>query len=383
MSTDAPDYLSRIRTGTYLDQQRFAPLAWAVHGIVPEGFGLLTGPPKAGKSWLALALALGVASGGVALGKIPTGNARPVLLLALEDGERRLQDRCRTLLLGEPIPERLHYVTAATPGDVVPLIRAWLQMHGHLSPLVVVDTLGKVMPQALPGEGAYQRDYRIGGTLHRLAGECPGTTLLVVHHVRKASGEDWMDSTSGTNGLNGAADFTVNLSRARNEDAGVLRVTGRDVAEGEYAVTHRGGSWEIDGHALADAARKATELRAASGLGDQSAEVVRVVGEHPEGIGPAAVGRALDVSTERAGQMLTRLHAAGRIGKAGRGLYTPLDPLESVESLESSAPANSPNSPLSTPLPREDCSVCGEALAAVLVADGEDVHPLCAEGVAS
>ena len=88
----------RIRTGDQLDATVFPPLAWAVHGLIPEGFGLLTGAPKAGKSWAVLGIALAIATGTNALGKVSTGPARPVLYLALEDGERRLQGRARHLL---------------------------------------------------------------------------------------------------------------------------------------------------------------------------------------------------------------------------------------------------------------------------------------------
>jgi hypothetical protein len=60
----------------------------------------------------------------------------------------------------------------------------------------VLVTLGKVMPPALPGESAYQRDYRIGGQLKRLCDEHRGASLVVVHHDRKASSEDFIDSVS-------------------------------------------------------------------------------------------------------------------------------------------------------------------------------------------
>ena len=39
-------------SGESLDQQVCAPLAYAVDGIIPEGCGLLVGPPKKGKSCL-------------------------------------------------------------------------------------------------------------------------------------------------------------------------------------------------------------------------------------------------------------------------------------------------------------------------------------------
>src|SRR5665648_456998 len=359
MSADADrepsDILARIRSGEWLDAQTFPPLSWAVPGIVPEGFGLFTGPPKSGKSWATLGVILAVAAGGYAFGKVPVGQPRPVLLLALEDGHRRLQDRCRRLLCGEPIPALLDYTTRATPGEVLPLIGAWLDQHHDARPLVVLDTLGKVSPPALPGESAYARDYRIGGHLKALTDAHPGAALVVVHHTRKLGSDDWMDSTSGTNGLNGAADFTVSLSRARNETAGVLKVTGRDVAEGEYAVTVQDGTWTLTGFTLADAARAAEQIRATQGLGGQQAEIVRLVNATPAGARAADVAGELDIDATKARVYLNRAADAGRITKAGRGLYTPVTSVTSVTpTVPDTADRNARNT-RNTP-----CRACGE-----------------------
>lgn len=307
--------LDRIRTGDQLDAMEFPPLSWAVHGVIPEGFGLFTGAPKAGKSWAVLEIALAVATGGNALGKVPTGSERPVLYFALEDGERRLQGRARHLLgEGVPIPPHLHYLTEGTPAEVMQGIEEWLDVHGRTNPLVILDTLGKVMPPSLPGEGAYQRDYRVGSRFKELVKQHPGATVLVVHHVRKATSEDWMDSTSGTNGLNGAADFTVNLSRSRNEDTGILRVTGRDQPENEYAITSSSGRWTVDGTALADAAEKARHLHAVANLDARSAEILALVGEHPEGITPAAVAERVGIQPNSASTYLRRLTGRCQVG---------------------------------------------------------------------
>lgn len=115
--TAAPEttLLTGLRTGDWLDAQDFPPLAWVVPDLLPEGFSLLVGGPKIGKSWLSLDVALAVATGGCALGNLPVAS-RPVLLLALEDGDRRLQDRARELLAGDPIPAALHYMTRIQPG---------------------------------------------------------------------------------------------------------------------------------------------------------------------------------------------------------------------------------------------------------------------------
>lgn len=351
--------LDTLRNGAWLDQQVFPPLAWAVFGLLPEGFGLFTGAPKAGKSWAALGIALAVSSGTPALGSVDTGDARPVLLLALEDGDRRLQGRCRALLGdGASIPELMDYQTSTSPQLVIPLIRAWLRKHGHQRPLIVLDTLGKVMPPALPGEGAYQRDYRIGSQLKRLVDEHPGSCLLVVHHTRKSGAEDWMDSTSGTNGLNGAADWTANLSRPRNEDRGILRVTGRDVPEGEYAIRSESGRWTIEGEALAEAARVAAEAKLQGEIGDRSMQILQYV----EDVGEVTPKQVVDhFGWDDARVLLARLFDAGRLGKPKRGTYTGVTTVTSVTT-DGPGPGNVTDVTDVTPDPRPLCSACNRAM---------------------
>ncbi len=326
---DTPSWKSYVLNGADLDATVFPPLRWAVDGLIPEGFGLLTGPPKAGKSWLVGGLALAVASGGKALGKVPVREPRPVLYLALEDGPRRLQGRCRVLLgEGVPIPPLLDFVTQTHGIGSVNLISDWLTENGHRAPLVVLDTLGKVMPDAKPGESAYSRDYRIGSSLKAVIDAHPGSTLIAVHHVRKAAGEDWMDSTSGTNGLNGAADFTLNISRQRNSDAGILRVTGRDVVENEYAVTTDSGRWSLDGQALADAAQKAEIEKQTAGLGDRSSQIVNWIEQQKCSVTPKEVEAALGIPD--AAVYLKRLVERGSIDKLQRGLYASVTSVRSV-----------------------------------------------------
>lgn len=333
-SLDPTGLLAKVKNAAWLDAQDFPELAWTVPGVIPEGFGLLTGPPKIGKSWVTLATCLAVASGGRAFGHIHVGQSRPVLLLALEDGDRRLQARARELLEGAPLPANLDYVTDLHAEEVIPLIAEWLRHTGHLNPLVVLDTLGKVMPPAKVGESTYQRDYRTGSDLKRLADAHPGATVLVVHHTRKATSLDWMDSTSGTNGLNGAADFTVSLTRDRGASVGTLRVTGRDVLEGTYQLTVDGGKWLLDGTNLEEAAQAAETSTQGEGLGDRSQKIIDVVAKHPEGIGPTAVAQILGIEPKHAGEYLRRLATAGRIQQPGRGRYTLGTPAESVESVE-------------------------------------------------
>ncbi len=327
-----PDYdpadpgtlLVGLRTGAWLDAQSFPALEYHVDRLIPEGFSLMVGAPKIGKSWFVLDVLLAIAGGGYALGQIPV-EQRQVLYLGLEDGDRRLQDRCRTLLGGAPIPESFHYMTKIEPGQVLATIDEWLDTYGgNGHPLIVVDTLGKVMPPAVLGESTYQRDYRIGSALKRLVDSRPGAALLVNHHDRKASSDDFVDAVSGTHGLAGAADTVIVLSRARHESDGLLKVTGRDVAEGEYVVElQRGSSWQLRGN-LDEAATAAIQIRVTGGLDERSRAILAYVCEHPEGVRPVEVAQALDLDRPTATVYLTRLYDTDRITKVSRGTYAPI-----------------------------------------------------------
>ncbi|MDO5683478.1 MAG: AAA family ATPase, partial [Propionibacteriaceae bacterium] len=360
--------------GAWLDAQTFPPMTWFVPGILPEGMSLLIGGPKIGKSWLSLDVALAVASGGRALGGVTVGPARPVLLLALEDGDRRLQHRARELLGEDPIPELLNYLTEIEHGQVLDTIAEWLdQINNFVDPLVILDTLGKAMPRSLPGETDYQRDYRVAGGLKRLCDRRAGMALLALHHDRKAESSDFVDAVSGTNGIAGAADSILVLSRQRTEETGLLKVTGRDVEEREYAMTLNGGHWTVPAGGLEEAAKMAADTKATHGLGDRAAEVLTFVAKHPEGVSPSQVGEGLNLPDAR--RYLSRLLDAGRITRPTRGLYKPR--VTSVPSVpfDEDDPGNGTHGTDGTPPP--PCLVCGFPLPTVLADEGATTHPSC------
>lgn len=309
--------LGAMRDGSWLDGQEFPPLRYAVDGLLPEGFSLLIGPPKAGKSWLALGILLAVANGSRALGAIAMGRPRRVFYLALEDGDRRMQDRCRTILGEDPIPSTFHYQTVIEPGFICQTIEAFLHVYPDTA-LVVVDTLGKVMPQAMPGESSYQRDYRVAGRLKRIADSKPGLAITALHHDRKAASEDFVESVSGTNGLAGAADTIVVLARKRQSQEALLMVTGRDVPEAEYGMVLDDGLWRLDGTNLDEAQVAAQQRQDAAGLGDVSVSILQFVREHPDGCKAAAV---VEKFGRDAYQYLSRLEERGDLTKIKRGVY--------------------------------------------------------------
>ena len=331
-----PSLLGNMVSGAWLDAQHFPELEWQVEGIVPEGFGLLVAPPKAGKSWMVAGIGLGCAAGGYAFGKIPV-KPRPVLYLALEDGYRRLQNRFRHLMDGAHIPAGIYLVTEARPNQVAPMIEEFLAMHPGAKPLVILDTLGKVKPPKTAGQESYSADYAIGSRLKATIDAVPGSTLIAVHHTRKAESADFIDAVSGTQGIAGSADFIIVLNRKRKDTSAVLAVTGRDVQENEYAMTMDDGRWLLDGMDLTDAAAAVERRRDAGNLGDRSMDILAHVMTHGPTT-PRDIADAFHMDNKDASKYLSRLFEGGRIAKTKRGTYdrltTGVESVESVEMLE-------------------------------------------------
>lgn len=208
------------------------PISWVVADLVPEGTTLLAGPPKLGKSWFVLDLAISVATGRPFLGA-PT-IAGDVLVLALEDNARRLQGRTKSILGKTPLPpaDALRFRTIA-PHLGTGLEEVINQWAGSVpSPrLVVIDTLGRVQGRAK--DDPYSASVAELGSLQALA-SAHGMAIVAVTHTRKVSdtqGADFLEAVLGSQGLAGTADSILVLRRKRGEDTGTLYVTGREIRD--------------------------------------------------------------------------------------------------------------------------------------------------------
>lgn len=304
--------IAGVRTGEWLDGRRFPPVEYVVPRIVAEGFTLLVGPPKIGKSWWTLALVLAAGSGDRFLRQ--QLDQRPVLHLALEDGDRRLQERSRQLRGASPLPRAWQYATEIPAGvSVLEMIEAWIStLAPDAKPLVVVDTLGRVRPPQRPTESMYDYDYRIGAALKRAADARPGAAIVVVHHDRKADSGDWVETVSGSNGLTGSADAVVLLRRDRGAAEGLLQITGRDVPDGEFALTFEDGFWDLAGDDLTTAGERAGSVKAGMGKGDTVTKVVLHLAVNP-GSTPKQIADGLGLAATTVRQTLSRLAREGRV----------------------------------------------------------------------
>lgn len=204
---------------------------WAVRNLIPTGLIILAGRPKLGKSWLALQIAIAVASGGKVLGEdVDRGR---VLYLALEDNARRMQDRMR--------------IQKAPLGMELDIEFEWMPLSGFGSAnlieridkdeysLVIVDTLTRAL-----GKVKQDDQTEVGlalGSLQRIAIDREISLLLIDHH-RKGAGEsgDVIDDIMSATSKAGVIDAALGLYRGRGQSGATLKLDGRDVDGREMAV---------------------------------------------------------------------------------------------------------------------------------------------------
>jgi hypothetical protein len=342
--TAPPETLLRTVTANRLQTLKFPPLEFVVEGLIAEGLTLLVGSPKVGKSWLSLQLALAVASGSEVLGDVPVSQS-DVLLLALEDGPRRIQDRMRTLTGPEPWPSSLHVAVERPEGDLRGVLDDYREAFPRIR-LVIVDTLAKVRPPVRPGDavGAYDADYAFVGRLQRWAVD-RRVALVALHHDRKMQANDFVDAVSGTHGITGAADSILLLTRARGDDEGHLQLTGRDIPDDLlWRLKRSGPAWHL-------VERQPVGLMAAvAGLGDRAADVAAFVVSAGQPVGAAEIVLSLGLDRDLVDRYLKRLRDSGRIVRVSRGKYAAPNPLSEASEVSEATVVNLTLPTLQTPL---------------------------------
>jgi hypothetical protein len=213
--------------GNTLMGMEFEPLQFTAEKILPHGLFILAGSPKIGKSWMALDLCRAVATGGKLWDFAAA--AGDVLYFALEDRHRRIQDRLKKIKAENIDLSRLHTsLTAAglyngLQEDIDDFISFYPQTN-----LIVIDTFEHIRNGGGTENTLYACDYRDMNKLREITNKHK-LTLLLIHHTRKLSDPDPLNTISGSTGLSGATDglFVLEKIKRTGNDA-KLTIANRD-----------------------------------------------------------------------------------------------------------------------------------------------------------
>lgn len=233
-----------------LQNMKFEEKFYAVQNMIPEGETVLAAPPKTGKSWLMLDMCIKVARGDKFLSFDTTKCG--TLYLALEDGDSFEQERLNKVLDGAAAPDNFHFVFT----NVMPMQSGFLiQLEELIKELpdikvVVIDTLNFIKYRQGKNANAYEVDYLTGSELKVFGEKWHIAIVCVTHTTKMLHPEDNMADVSGTNGVTGAADSVIVLSKEKRmaKEAKIF-ITGRKVRQSMHDIKFNDNKcvWEYVG----------------------------------------------------------------------------------------------------------------------------------------
>lgn len=195
------------------------PTLWLIEHLWSSGaVGVIGGAPKCGKSWLALELAVAVASGRPCLGHFAVPATGPVLLYAAEDTPLQVRQRIEQLCLARTAPFatlELGLILEPTlridrPQDIDRLRTTLARQHYRL---LILDPYVRL--QAADENNATEVA-AILATLRELS-RTFSLALLLVHHARKSSSDAAGQALRGSSDFHAWGDSNLYLRRRGQE----------------------------------------------------------------------------------------------------------------------------------------------------------------------
>jgi hypothetical protein len=256
-----PNYnFKNIRSIADLQSLEFKDIKFIIPGVLPTGNILLAARPKMRKTWLALQLGMAVTTGGTFLGwQCEKGE---VLFLALEDNERRLKSRIRTLQtfdMSAPDLSGFRYWTGGMSEDArgklyvsdpheaaetlamfprgeegVDALEQYLEQFPKTT-MIVIDTLQHFKGHS-NNKDVYARDYEAMMPITKLAARKQVLILPVTHEKKGLAGSDsadYLEDVTGSAGNTGGSDGVMSIKGRRGvqeeNESRKLYLAGRDI----------------------------------------------------------------------------------------------------------------------------------------------------------
>ena len=295
-----------------LDDMALKEQKFFIDGLLPEGLSFIAGPPKFGKTYLDLQLAVSVASGEEFLGRAVL-NPCNVLYLYLEGDAAQVKQRLHDIYgEGRRFPRGLYFVheiQSLSEGGLGELFRI---VTDYDIRLVIIDTWQLVRGEATLRGTAYQREYNeLTSLRNELYGKL-GVSVLLTHHTKQIiSGKhvDDLHMLNGSSALSGCADAVLLITGKRGSDRYWLTAHGRTFEDVEIAMERTNPmGWRV------------------AGVGTPSLQkrILEILAEHPRGVTATCIHAVIPaVPEDTIRRQLNRWASAGVIKKDGKVFRLP------------------------------------------------------------
>jgi len=227
--------LPTIYSAADMQKEDVAPVEYIVDDIMTTGCYILAGAPKSRKSFLALHLAVAVATGTEVFKTFEVKTKCSVLYLDLEMSKNSVHRRLSSMNFGD-WPKNLYFGFNQDWPNRGVLAGQDLENRLDNNPdirVVIIDVLAQWREPVDPRTPVYSSDYDALKQIQRIA-QRRNITIIVVHHTNKTKitkDDNPFDKISGSTGISGAVDAMWLLTRdPASEYVSILRMTDRNIA---------------------------------------------------------------------------------------------------------------------------------------------------------
>ena len=227
--------LPTIYSAADMQKEDVAPVEYIVDDIMTTGCYILAGAPKSRKSFLALHVAVSIATGGQVFGQFEVKQKCSVLYLDLEMSKNSVHRRLSSMNFGD-WPHNLYFGFNQDWPNRGILAGQDLENRLDNNPdirVVIIDVLAQWREPVDPRTPVYSSDYDALKQIQRIA-QRRNIVIIVVHHTNKTKitkDDNPFDKISGSTGISGAVDAMWLLTRdPESEYASILRMTDRNIA---------------------------------------------------------------------------------------------------------------------------------------------------------
>lgn len=202
-----------------------------VENMICQGVTIFAGAPKIGKSWKCLDICISVCNGKTVLGF--KTNKCDCSYFALEDSWYRLQNRLKKILGDENVPENFHLQINCSTLDngLIEELENHLKKFPNVK-LIIIDTFQKIRGSQSGKSDMYSNDYKEVSKIKSFADKHK-ICIVLVHHLKKGKEDDVFEKINGSNGIAGAADTSIVLSKIKDKKEVLFSIQGRDVESNE------------------------------------------------------------------------------------------------------------------------------------------------------
>jgi hypothetical protein len=286
-----------VKAWSFLEimQTDFPEIVWLAERLVPDSsLVFLAGRKKLGKSYMALQLAIAIASGALFLRRPTTQGS--ILYFDLEGGERRVKWRLKQMQVGAT-PYPIEFVFKMRHLDADGLADLESMIATKRPKVVIIDTWRRAINPKLDENSA-----EVADTLYALADLCRayGASIILIGHHGKAGRGDAGHDIRGSSAIGAASDLTMGLYK--EDDRYLLVTEGRDI-EGEQlaiAFDRQTWAWQLIGDA---------RLLAKAGV---ESDIARVLKEFKEA-DANAIARELGKTRQAVQDVLKRMVANDKV----------------------------------------------------------------------